>query len=128
MARKVLFVDDDPHWRGLVQTFLKDAGYDVVAVRDAGEALLRIASIKPSLVLLDLDLGGENGLMLMKFVKLTHPQLPVIIYTGLEHDDEFVRRMLDQGAHQYLHKGSMQDLLGAVRKALPESLDQAQGI
>ena len=119
MARKVLFVDDDQHWRVMVQTYLKDAGYDVVTVRDAGEALLRIDNIKPSLILLDLDLGGENGLMLMKFVKLTHPQLPVIIYTGLQHDDEFVRRMLDQGAHQYLHKGSLQDLLAAVQKVFP---------
>lgn len=119
MAGKVLFVDDDKNWRLLVQTFLKDAGYEVVTVSDAGEALLRIDNIKPALILLDLDLGGENGLMLMKFVKRTHPQLPVILYTGLQHDDEFVKRMLEQGAQQYLRKETMEDLLAAVKKMLP---------
>ncbi len=121
MARKILFVDDDQNWRLLVQTFLKDAGYDVVTVADAGEALLRIDNIKPALVLLDLDLGGENGLMLMKFVKRTHPQLPVILYTGLQHDDQFVQRMIQQGAQQYLRKGTLEELLTAVRAVLPES-------
>jgi len=119
MAKKVLFVDDDKNWRLIVETFLRDSGYDVVSVCDAGEALLRIDSIKPALILLDLDLGGENGLMLMKFVKQTHPDLPVILYTGLEHEDQFVQRMLQQGASQYLRKGGMAQLLAAVRNALP---------
>ncbi len=92
-----------------------------MTVNDAGEALLRIDNIKPSLILLDLDLGGENGLMLMKFVKRTHPHLPVIIYTGLQHDDKFVQRMLEQGAQQYLRKGTLEDLLAAVQKVLPQS-------
>ena len=121
MARKVLYVDDDKNWRLLVQSFLKDAGYDVVTVNDAGEALLRIDNIKPSLILLDLDLGGENGLMLMKFVKRTHPALPIILYTGMQHDDQFVKRMLDQGAQQYLRKGKMDELLAAVKQVLPQS-------
>jgi DNA-binding NtrC family response regulator len=120
MAGKVLFVDDDESWRLVVRTWLKDAGYDVVTVNDAGEALLRIDHIKPSLILLDLDPGGENGLMLMKFMKRTHPRLPIIIYTGMQHDDQFVQRMLEQGAQEYLRKGTMEDLLAAVRKTLPQ--------
>src|SRR5664279_4717527 len=98
MEKIVLFVDDDKHWRLMVKTWLKVAGYDVVAVRDAGEAILKLAQAEPSLIILDLDLGGENGLMLMKFVKQNHPDVPVILYTGMEHDEQLVQRMLQQGA------------------------------
>jgi DNA-binding response OmpR family regulator len=119
MPKTVLFVDDDKNWRLMVETFLEDAGYDVVCVSDAAEALLRLNAIQPALILLDLDLGGENGLMLMKFVKQSHPDVPVMLYTGLEHGDQFVQNMLKQGADQYLRKGTMEQLLAAVRSALP---------
>jgi len=118
MGKKILFVDDDKHWRLLVETSLNEAGYDVVAVRDAGEAILQLDQVEPALIVLDLDLGGENGLMLMKFVKQNHPAVPVILYTGMEHDDQFVQRMLQQGAHQYLRKGGGEELLQAVQMAM----------
>jgi DNA-binding NtrC family response regulator len=118
MRKMILFVDDDRHWRLVVETALKEAGYDVVAVRDAGEAVLRLDQVKPGLIILDLDLGGENGLMLMKLVKQHHPEVPVILNTGMEHDDQFVQRMLQQGAQQYLRKGRPADLLDAVQTAM----------
>jgi DNA-binding NarL/FixJ family response regulator len=51
-------------------------------------------------------------------VKQHHPEVPVILYTGMEHDDQFVQRMLQQGAQQYLRKGRPADLLDAVQTAL----------
>jgi two-component system nitrogen regulation response regulator GlnG len=118
MGKMILFVDDDRHWRLVVETALEEAGYDVVAVRDVREAVLRLDHVKPGLIILDLDLGGENGLMLMKFVKQHHPEVPVILYTGMEHDDQFVQHMLQQGAQKYLRKGRPEDLLDAVQTAL----------
>ena len=118
MGKLILFVDDDRHWRLVVETTLKEAGYEVVAVKDASEAILRLDQVEPSLIILDLDLGGENGLMLMKHVKQHYPEMPVILYTGMEHDHQFVQRMLQQGAQQYLRKGRLEDLLDAVQTAL----------
>ena len=118
MGKMILFVDDDRHWRLVVETALKEAGYEVVAVKDAREAILRLDQVEPGLIILDLDLGGENGLMLMKLVKKHHPEVPVILYTGMEHDDQFVQSMLQQGAQQYLHKGRPEDLLKAVQTAM----------
>ena len=120
MSKMILFVDDDRHWRLLVQTALEEVGYEVVAVKDASEAILRLDQVEPGLIILDLDLGGENGLMLMKFAKQHHPKVPVILYTGMEHDNQFVQRMLQQGAQQYLHKGRLEDLLDAVQRALKQ--------
>jgi DNA-binding NarL/FixJ family response regulator len=71
------------------------------------------------LIILDLDLDGENGLVLMKFLKCNQPDVPIIIYTGLNHDDDAILDMLRQGAHRYVRKGPMDDLRKAVKAALP---------
>ena len=120
MGKKILFVDDDPHWRLVVETSLNDAGYRVAAVSNAGDAILHLGGVKPDLIILDLDLGGDNGLMLMKFVKQHLPEVPVLLYTGMEHDNQFVQRMLQQGAQQYLRKGALADLIQAVQAAIQQ--------
>ena len=58
--------------------------------------------------------------MLMKFVKQHLPDVPVLLYTGMEHDNQFVQRMLQQGAHQYLRKGALQELLRAVEATVKQ--------
>lgn len=118
MAKKILFVDDDPDWRLMVSVCLKEAGYQVLAVQGAGEALLQTGEDSLSLIILDLDLGGENGLMLMKFLKRSHPEVPIILYTGMDHDEEAVERMRELGAQHYLRKGNVNELLGVVQRTL----------
>jgi DNA-binding response OmpR family regulator len=118
MAKKILFVDDDPDWRLVVTACLKEAGYNVLAVRGASEALLQSGDAGLDLILLDLDLGGENGLMLMKFLKRNHPAVPIILYTGMKHDEEAIQRMRELGAQQYLRKGNMSELLAVIETIL----------
>ena len=67
--------------------------------------------LKLGLILLDLNLAGESGLTLMKYLRHNHPDVPILIFTGMEHDDTTVRSMLDQGADQYLRKGSTEELI-----------------
>jgi DNA-binding response OmpR family regulator len=118
MGNRILFVDDDADWRTMVSTGLKEAGYNVLAVRDASEALLQTEEEGLALIVLDLDLGGENGLMLMKFLRRNHPNVPIILYTGMEHDPEAIERMRMLGASQYLRKGPMSELVQAIQKLL----------
>jgi DNA-binding response OmpR family regulator len=99
----------------MVSAFLKENGYDVVTAADASEALTKIEGGRFGLFILDLDLAGESGVMLMRFLKHNHPQVPILLYTGMEHDDGTVRSMLRDGADQYLKKGTMDELLKAVR-------------
>jgi DNA-binding NtrC family response regulator len=118
MAQKILFVDDDPDWRLMVSVCLKEAGYHVLAVQGASEALLQTGEDGLSLIILDLDLGGENGLMLMKFLKRNHPDVPIILYTGMEHDERAIERMRELGAQRYLRKGNVNELLEVVQRTL----------
>ena len=62
---RVLVVEDDPSVRGLLQTLLSAEGYDVVTASDGLAGLVKAASTKPALMLLDLmmpDLGGVRVL------------------------------------------------------------------
>ena len=117
MEKKILFVDDDEHWRSLVSITLKGVGHDVLTAKDASEGMWLSEDHKLGLIILDLDLGGESGLMLMKFLRRNHPDVPIILFTGKEHDEEAIKKMLLQGAAQYLKKGSMEELVKAVRRS-----------
>lgn len=111
MGKKVLFVDDEEEWRMIVGTSLGSAGFQVLVAKDATDAMQKAEGAELGLILLDLNLGGENGMMLMKFLRLNHPGVPIVLYTGTEHDDAQVLEMLSLGVHQYLQKGSMEELI-----------------
>ncbi len=114
MAKKVLFIDDDKHWREVVELGLTAAGYDVLVAQDASEGMFKADGADLGLIILDLDLAGESGLSLMKYLKRNHPGVPILLFTGMEHDDQAIRTMLSQGADEYLRKDSLDQLLVSV--------------
>jgi DNA-binding response OmpR family regulator len=114
MQSKVLFIDDDAAWRQAVTFALQEAGYGVLAAKDASEAMQHGEDAKLGLIILDLNLDGESGLTLMKYLRHNCPGVPLIIFTGMEHDDSTVRAMLEQGADQYLRKAGIEELVITV--------------
>ena len=117
MSKKILFVDDEPEIRSLVATSLQGAGYEVLTAADATEAMSLAEGVSLGLIILDLNLSGESGLALMKFLKRNYPSVPIILYTGHEHDDQQVATMLEKGAHRYVRKGTVEELVEVVRSS-----------
>jgi len=117
-GKAILYVDDDKDWREVVTVTFQGTGYEVLSAKDATEAMLLTEGVKLGLVILDLDLDGEDGLVLMRFFKRNQPDVPIILYTGLNHDDDAILEMLRQGAHQYVRKGPLEDLRKAVQAAI----------
>ncbi len=117
--KKMLYVDDDKDWRDVVTATFQDAGYEVLAAKDATEAMRLTEGVQLTLIILDLDLDGEDGLILLKFFKRNLPDVPIILYTGLKHDDDAILAMIRQGACQYVRKGPLEDLAKAVCGARP---------
>ncbi len=115
MAKKILFVEDTSDWRSMVQSFLELKGFEVITAQDASEAMAKTEGVDLGLIILDLNLAGESGMMLMRFLKRNNPEVPILLYTGLEHDDATITAMLRQGADRYLRKGSLEELLQTVQ-------------
>ncbi len=113
--KTVLFVDDEGDWRFVAGECLTDAGFNILTAKDEAEALRRMETVKLDAIILDLNLGGQNGLLLMELLKLKHPGVPILIYTGMENDNGAIQEMLKNGARRYLRKGSMAELCDTLK-------------
>jgi len=117
-GRKILFVDDTNDWRYLAAAYLGERGYEVVTAEDPINAMLQVSQSKPNLVVLDLNLGGQSAVALLKLLSQLHPDVPSLIYTGMELAKAEVSELLMQGAWNLLRKGSLEDLVTAVENTL----------
>jgi CheY-like chemotaxis protein len=113
--KTVLFVDDEGDWRLVAGECLRDAGFNILTAKDEAEALRRMETVKLDGIVLDLNLAGQNGLLLMELLKQRHPGVPVLIYTGMDHNDSAITEMLKSGAKKYLRKGSMAELCDTLK-------------
>ena len=116
--RKILFVDDTDDWRYLGSAYLGDRGYEVVTAEDPISAMLQVSQFKPNLVVLDLNLCGQSAVTLLKVLSEIHPEVPVLIYTGMDLDDGEVSELLNHGAWNWLRKGSLEELIAAIEKTI----------
>ncbi len=83
-ATRVLVVEDDPSVRGLLHTLLSADGYDVSTASDGLAGLVKTASTRPALVLLDLMMPDLGGVRVLEELR-TDSELsgiPVIVVTG----------------------------------------------
>jgi DNA-binding NtrC family response regulator len=118
MGKRILCVDDDLTWCVIIETALQEAGYSVQTAENATDAMHQADGFRPDLVILDLDLDGENSLQLMQFIRENFPATKVILYTGTDETEEAISKALKKGAFSYLRKGVMSELLAEVEKAL----------
>ncbi|MBN8505101.1 MAG: response regulator [Burkholderiales bacterium] len=114
-APRVLVVDDEPELRSLLAEYFGRHGLDVRQAADAAAARQLIAQSLPELVLLDLNMPGENGLSLARWLRETHPRVGIVMLTTAgEAIDRIVG--LEVGADDYLPKPfELRELLARVR-------------
>jgi ribonuclease P protein subunit RPR2 len=79
---RALVADDDPGLRELVRAVLEGAGVEVEEAATARRTRERVAELPPDVLVLDLGLPDEDGLVLCRELKDRHPALPVVVLTG----------------------------------------------
>ena len=114
----VSIVDDDVSLRRSVRNLLTSVGFQVQAFASAEEFLESPQRANTGSPVLDLRMGGMNGLDLLKHLTATGSRIPVVILTG-HGEDEARQRALPAGAVAFLGKPFRGDaLLDAVRMVL----------
>lgn len=99
----ILVVDDEPKLRKVLQEFLQAHGFAVVSAESGEAALEVLAASHPSVVLLDVNLPGMDGLSTLKRIKAVSPGTTVLMITGIEKEDT-MGHALSLGANDYILK------------------------
>jgi len=112
---KLLVVDDEPELRSLLAEYFGRHGLDVRQASDAAAARQLIQQTLPDIAVLDVNMPGENGLSLARWLRETHPGVGIVMLTTVsEAIDRIVG--LELGADDYIPKPfELRELLARVR-------------
>lgn len=111
---KILLAEDDPTMISLLKTLLKMEGFDVVALDVYSDVPAAVQREMPDAVLMDVHLGGQNGLKILESIRSNHElaNVRIVMTSGLNVKDECISR----GASAFLLKPFMPDDLISVLK------------
>jgi two-component system, response regulator, stage 0 sporulation protein F len=122
MAR-LLIVDDDASLRKLYEVEFRDDGYRVTSVGSGEEAMEQIQSCAPEAVILDIRLGGMNGLDVLRKLLLERPDIAVILNSAYP---TYKQHFASWSADGYVVKSSdLRELKSAVASALRQRTQAA---
>lgn len=121
MNISVAIVEDNNDIRQALEQIITMAeGYTLAGSCINGEeALIKIPSLNPAIVLMDINLGGLNGIECVKILKEKYPQILFMMCTVYE-EDEKIFEALSAGASGYVLKKTTPDKLLASIKELSE--------
>lgn len=122
----ILIIDDENQIRRLIKIALESVGYNVYEANCAKNGLIEIANSRPSLILLDLGLPDEDGLILLRKIREFY-NAPIIIIS-VRNSENVIINALDSGADDYVTKPFNTGVLLAriracIRHSQPEQND-----
>lgn len=119
MTIRVLIVDDHAIFRfGLRSLLADEPDISVVGEADSYSATLAaVAQLNPDIVILDVRLGGVDGIHTARQLQQQHPQVRVMFLTTYE-DSQYLIGALQAGAYAYLLKSSSYDSLASMIRSV----------
>lgn len=112
---RILVVDDDPAMQRMITDYLTDHGLQATAVSNRQGLMRAFSAREPDLVILDLHLGEDDGLDLLRELR-TRSVVPVILITGNRREE--IDQVLELGADDNLKPFGLRELLARVRAVL----------
>jgi DNA-binding NtrC family response regulator len=118
MSDKILIVDDEPSNRKILQQELTHRGYAVDTANDGSEALKKVETTRPDLIILDYTMPGLSGLDVLKELRKKEDDTPVVMITAYGTVDRAVQAM-KEGAYDFITRPFEPDHITlVVQKAL----------
>jgi len=115
---KVLLCDDHEAIRESVKIILDEPGYDLHFAVDGKEAIEKVKSLKPTVILLDIKMPKLSGLDIIEEIISLAPEAKIIMVSGYEHS-EIIKEALNKGAADYLPKSfSGEQLKSSIQNVL----------
>ncbi len=111
-------VDDDESIRFMLKVILEKAGYDVVEAESGEECLEKFGSIRPDLILLDINMTGINGWDVCKQIKERIPAIlvPISLLSGMKTEEDLRRSFEYAHADAHIKKPiNKKELLDTVK-------------
>lgn len=101
--KKILVVDDEKEVGEFLRDYFADLGFQTCAVTSGKAAIEKAQTLKPDLIILDVQMPGMDGVKVLEEVKKIQPDVKVIMVTG---DDckETIEGTLHGGANFYIKK------------------------
>ena len=122
MRAHILFVDDEAPIREMLSLYFRKKGFTVTTAITGQEARDLVEKVPFDLAILDVNLGGENGLELLEFFKGKYPRLPIVMFTGFDSDPDLLQKAMARGANGFMRKTESLDALFAeVGRHLPNA-------
>jgi two-component system response regulator AtoC len=120
MSDKILIVDDEPSNRNILGQELTHKGYSVAAASDGREALRKVESARPDLIILDYMMPDLSGLEVLKELRKRENDTPVVMITAYGTMERAVEAM-KEGAYDFITRPFEPDHIAlVVRKALEQ--------
>ena len=115
---RLLLVDDEAEICDFLKSFFEDRDFEVQAALSGEEALRKVESFRPQVMLLDIKMGSVDGLTVLREVKTKYPRVKVIMVTALETTEK-IEEALRLGADNYITKPlSLEYLENDVREKI----------
>lgn len=121
MEKVILAVDDEPINLDLLEAILTSEGFYVEKAISGEEALEKIKTIQPDLILLDIMMPGIDGYEVCKRIRAdtSLPYIPIIFVTAKHKDPQDLIHGLDLGGNDYIGKPfNTTELMSRIRSAL----------
>ncbi len=123
MKHHILVIDDEPAICDFLVQYLTQYGFLVTSSTRGADALRLLDENHYHFVILDIVLKDCEGLALLSEIKTAHPQLPVLMLTGLGFLEDPLQEAKRRGAVGYLSKSLVtSNLLLAIHRHLDPAL------
>src|SRR5262245_50846535 len=117
--KKLLVIDDEPNFAGLVVEYFKGAGYDARMALNLEDAVNSFKNQKPNVVILDFNMPMVTGEKFLPILQTMNPHVRVIVVTGCLQD-EVEEKFKGLGYFAFFEKGDLS--LETVRVKVEEAL------
>ena len=114
-----LIVDDNRLLNRFLTTFFRDKGHGCASLTEGTKVESWLDKNPCDAIILDIGLPKVDGLTLISVIREKHPELPIVMFTGLGYDEEAMQKARNAGANGYVGKSlGPSEIYNAVMRVL----------